>query len=76
MNNFLLIIDQWSPVNPEGQKRYEPDFLRFLSRNNPKCQKKPESLPDLEIIVTDSNRVCIFSIHQLERNNLQFCNEL
>lgn len=41
--------DQWSPVNPEGKKAYDRTFLLEL-QNNPASQKKPEGLPNLEVV--------------------------
>lgn len=55
MNNLLIIIDQ-SPANLADHKRYDPDYLRLLSKNL-MCQKKPENLPDFDIYVHCS-RVC------------------
>ncbi|KAK4307298.1 hypothetical protein Pmani_020924 [Petrolisthes manimaculis] len=41
--------DQWSPVNPDGKRQYDRRFLLEL-RNSPLSLKKPESLPNLEIV--------------------------
>ncbi|XP_053654617.1 eukaryotic translation initiation factor 4 gamma 3, partial [Cherax quadricarinatus] len=41
--------DQWSPVNPEGKRQYDRRFLLEL-QNNPLSLKKPESLPNLEVV--------------------------
>ncbi|XP_046441878.1 eukaryotic translation initiation factor 4 gamma 1-like isoform X2 [Daphnia pulex] len=41
--------DQWSPVNPEGKKTYDRNFLLEL-QNNPASQKKPDGLPSLEVV--------------------------
>jgi|688.fasta_scaffold344625_4 hypothetical protein len=46
---FLMFTDQWSPVNPEGKKTYDRNFLLEL-QNNPASQKKPEGLPSLEVV--------------------------
>lgn len=55
--NWLKIKDQWSPVNPEGKKKYERDFLLEL-QNEPQSRKKPENLPDVEAVLKDtSNKV-------------------
>ncbi|XP_069700452.1 eukaryotic translation initiation factor 4 gamma 3-like isoform X2 [Periplaneta americana] len=45
--------DQWSPLNLEGKKKYERDFLMEL-QNDPQSKKKPENLPDLEIVLKDN----------------------
>lgn len=45
--------DQWSPLNPEGKKRYERDFLMEL-QNDPQSKKKPDNLPDLEVVLKDN----------------------
>jgi hypothetical protein len=53
----VFIPDQWSPVNPEGKKRYERDFLMEL-QNDPQSKKKPDNLPDIEVVLKDNtNRV-------------------
>lgn len=41
--------DQWSPVNPDGKRQYDRRFLLEL-QNNPLSLKKPESLPNLEVV--------------------------
>nr|CAD7255788.1 unnamed protein product [Timema shepardi] len=46
--------DQWSPVNPDGKKKYERDFLMEL-QNDPQSKKKPENLPDLEVVLNNSS---------------------
>lgn len=38
-----------------GKKIYDRDFLLGL-QNNPKSKKKPENLPDLDVVLKDSNR--------------------
>ena len=45
-----MFTDQWSPVNPEGKKTYDRNFLLEL-QNNPASQKKPEGLPSLEVVL-------------------------
>ncbi|XP_021930528.1 eukaryotic translation initiation factor 4 gamma 3-like isoform X4 [Zootermopsis nevadensis] len=45
--------DQWSPLNPEGKKKYERDFLMEL-QNDPQSKRKPDNLPDLEIVLKDN----------------------
>lgn len=55
------VPDQWSPLNPEGKKRYERDFLMEL-QNDPQSKKKPENLPDIEVVLKDNtNRVSLSS---------------
>jgi len=57
MMSLFCIPDQWSPLNPEGKKRYERDFLMEL-QNDPQSKKKPENLPDIEVVLKDNtNRV-------------------
>nr|CAD7592212.1 unnamed protein product [Timema genevievae] len=46
--------DQWSPVNPDGKKKYERDFLMEL-QNDPQSKKKPDNLPDLEVVLNNSS---------------------
>ncbi|XP_066968480.1 eukaryotic translation initiation factor 4 gamma 1-like isoform X4 [Macrobrachium rosenbergii] len=41
--------DQWSPLNPDGKRQYDRRFLLEL-QNNPLSLKKPESLPNLEVV--------------------------
>ena len=36
-------------LNPGGRKTYDPKFL-FNLKNTPASQKKPEGLPDLEVV--------------------------
>lgn len=65
--------DQWSPVNPEGKKKYERDFLLEL-QNEPQSRKKPENLPDVEAVLKDtSNRRAQGSMSfQVNRNQDTF----
>ncbi len=41
--------DQWSPINVEGKKQYDRDFLMQLQKD-PLSIKKPKNLPNMEII--------------------------
>nr|XP_050051080.1 eukaryotic translation initiation factor 4 gamma 1-like isoform X2 [Dermacentor andersoni] len=41
--------DQWSPVNPEGRKQYDRQFLLML-QGEPMSLKKPFGLPNLDVI--------------------------
>lgn len=44
--------DQWSPLNPEGKKQYDRDFLLELQFSN-ESLSKPSGLPDLpDVILT------------------------
>ncbi|XP_071454383.1 eukaryotic translation initiation factor 4 gamma 1-like [Hetaerina americana] len=52
-NKDMYKDDQWSPMNPQGKKKYERDFLMHF-RNDPQSMKKPENLPDIEIVLKDS----------------------
>lgn len=55
--HFLgIILDQWSPVNPDGKRQYDRRFLLEL-QNNPLSLKKPESLPNLEVVRDGPGRV-------------------
>ncbi|XP_038075420.1 eukaryotic translation initiation factor 4 gamma 1-like isoform X4 [Patiria miniata] len=42
--------DQWSPMNPEGKKQYNRDFLLQFQQD---CKDKPEGLPHIPDIVLD-----------------------
>ncbi|XP_075212350.1 eukaryotic translation initiation factor 4 gamma 3-like isoform X3 [Lycorma delicatula] len=44
--------DQWSPLNPEGKKKYGREFLLDL-QNEPQSMKKPDNLPNLEVVLHD-----------------------
>ena len=41
--------DQWSPLNPEGKKQYDRDFLLQL-QSQPMSLCKPNNLPNLDVI--------------------------
>ncbi|XP_077531868.1 eukaryotic translation initiation factor 4 gamma 1-like isoform X6 [Haemaphysalis longicornis] len=41
--------DQWSPLNPEGRKTYDRQFLLML-QGEPMSLKKPFGLPNLDVI--------------------------
>lgn len=41
--------DQWSPLNPEGKKQYDRDFLLQL-QSQPMSLCKPSNLPNLDVI--------------------------
>lgn len=41
--------DQWSPLNPEGKKQYDRDFLLQL-QSQPNSMIKPSNLPNLDVI--------------------------
>ena len=41
--------DQWSPLNPEGKKQYDREFLICL-QNDPLSLQKPTNLPPMEIV--------------------------
>ncbi|KAG8239741.1 hypothetical protein J437_LFUL018437, partial [Ladona fulva] len=69
--------DQWSPLNPQGKKKYERDFLLGL-QNDPQSVKKPENLPDIDIVLKDntsrapSRQVDLKNIAHLSRNSQDF----
>ncbi|XP_039278675.1 eukaryotic translation initiation factor 4 gamma 1-like [Nilaparvata lugens] len=41
--------DQWSPLNPEGKKKYDREFLMGL-QNDPQATRKPDNLPNIDIV--------------------------
>ena len=41
--------DQWSPINQEGKKQYDRDFLMLL-QNDPLSKERPLNLPHLDIV--------------------------
>ncbi|GIY97916.1 eukaryotic translation initiation factor 4 gamma 3 [Caerostris extrusa] len=55
---FTYKENQWSPLNPEGKKQYDRDFLLQL-QFVPLSQRKPSNLPNLAIIKDK----CEFSIN-------------
>ena len=46
---MLLQDDQWSPLNPEGKKQYDREFLIKLQFDD-LSMTKPSSLPNMEIV--------------------------
>ena len=46
---YFIFTDQWSPVNREGKKIYESNFILKL-QNNPACQEKPKGLAVPEVV--------------------------
>merc|ERR1719232_2259067 len=46
--------DQWSPLNPEGKKQYNREFLICLQRD-PLSMQKPGNLPNMEIVKDKPN---------------------
>merc|ERR1711892_481792 len=46
--------DQWSPLNPEGKKQYDREFLICLQRD-PLSLQKPCNLPNIEIVKDKPN---------------------
>ncbi|XP_046395906.1 eukaryotic translation initiation factor 4 gamma 1-like isoform X2 [Ischnura elegans] len=58
--------DQWSPQNPQGKKKYERDFLLKI-RDDPQSMKKPDNLPDIDIVLKDStNRQAQFMLRPVD----------
>ena len=50
-----LLIEQWKPLNPEGKKQYDREFLldfQFV----PASIQKPEGLPPISDVVLDKVR--------------------
>ncbi|KAG8175493.1 hypothetical protein JTE90_025507 [Oedothorax gibbosus] len=68
--------DQWSPLNPEGKKQYDRDFLLQL-QGQPMSLCKPTNLPNLDVIkdkahiqrLTEVNRVVPQIIPQVRYND-------
>merc|ERR1719402_1788281 len=48
--------DQWSPLNPEGKKQYDREFLICLQRD-PLSLTKPNNLPAMEIVKDKPNQM-------------------
>lgn len=63
----VVSTEQWSPLNPDGKKKYDRSFLMDL-RNDPQSQKKPDGLPEMEVVLKESNKVS----SPYERTNVQF----
>lgn len=49
---WYLSLDQWSPLNPEGKRLYDRDFLLSVQYSSESTQK-PAGLPDLPEIILD-----------------------
>ncbi|KAM6313049.1 eukaryotic translation initiation factor 4 gamma 3 isoform 2-T2 [Podargus strigoides] len=47
--------EQWKPLNPEGKKRYDREFLLNF-QFTPACIQKPEGLPPISDVVLDKVR--------------------
>ncbi|XP_043492134.1 eukaryotic translation initiation factor 4 gamma 3-like isoform X5 [Polistes fuscatus] len=45
--------DQWSPINKDGKKVYDREFLIRL-QDDPNSKIKPTNLPDLEVVLKDN----------------------
>ncbi|KAL0277381.1 UNVERIFIED_CONTAM: hypothetical protein PYX00_004693 [Menopon gallinae] len=41
--------DQWSPLNPEGKKKYDRDFILELM-DDPQSRRKPPDLPNMDLL--------------------------
>lgn len=50
----LFLLDQWSPNNQNGIKKYDREFLLQLQKD-PLSNIKPENLPSMEIIKDKAN---------------------
>jgi translation initiation factor 4G len=55
MDNLVYAEDQWSPLNLEGKKKYESDFLRKL-QSVATASKLPENITLPKNIVKETNR--------------------
>lgn len=49
-NIIIISADQWSPVNPEGSKKYDRDFLLQIQQS---VKLNRPSLPDLDIVLRE-----------------------
>ena len=49
------IADQWSPINTEGKKSYDRNFLLQMQYSNESLEK-PEGLPKLPDVILDKVR--------------------
>ena len=53
VHNLMIFIskflDQWSPINIEGKKQYDREFLMKLQQD-PLSMTKPDNLPNMDII--------------------------
>ena len=60
--NPLYKDDQWSPLNTDGKKQYDRDFLISL-QTNPLSMQKPGTLPaNMEVILNAPNLDTIRSV--------------
>lgn len=59
---FNSNLDQWSPTNPLGKMQYGREFLLMLQQQ-PMSRKKPEGLPDLEVIVVSDAQILFFRMY-------------
>ncbi|KAI4491072.1 hypothetical protein M0802_010489 [Mischocyttarus mexicanus] len=50
MLKYTYKDDQWSPINKDGKKVYDRDFLIRL-QDDPNSKIKPSNLPDLEVVL-------------------------
>ena len=50
--NFSPPTDQWSPINPEGKKHYDREFL-LQFQLAPEAVVKPPGLPEIPDIILD-----------------------
>lgn len=49
---FFFVTEQWSPLNPEGKKHYDREFL-LQFQNEYSAVQKPAGLPDIPDIILD-----------------------
>jgi hypothetical protein len=60
---FIYHRDHWSPLKPEGKKKYDHDLLLEL-QDDPLSKKKPENSPDIDVVLKHSrNHVSLRSLH-------------
>ncbi|XP_054270193.1 eukaryotic translation initiation factor 4 gamma 1-like isoform X2 [Macrosteles quadrilineatus] len=64
--------DQWSPLNPDGKKKYERDFLMDL-KGEPQSNVKPDNLPDVVAVIRDASLLKNSqSMHFMNNRNADF----
>lgn len=57
-----MFLDQWSPINPEGKRLYDRDFLLQMQYAGDSTTK-PAGLPDLPDIILDKVS-CVEYVYQ------------
>ena len=58
-----VTTDQWSPLNPEGKKQYDRNFMLKL-QYEPSSMTRPANLPVfLDIILDEVDRYCLVYVY-------------